>query len=340
MLVTSSFTCTCTSIYYNLIKTYTLTALHNQIRLKGMGLFYNLFSYFIYLLSLENTNFFIMGFLSASLPILILFYFTFSLNSDGRKANSSTDSIFPFVSKQVSDLPTKTQEYIHVPFSHERIPEASIIQRSQTFYHFMNQRRTMRFFSKDPVPIEVVQNCILAAGTGPSGAHCQPWTFVIVKDQDVRSQLREIIEKEERVNYDHRMSHEWVQDLGPMMGILHVDNEVVKPYLEEAAYLVIVLKQQFGVDRMGGDKIAHYYPMESVCIATGIFITAIHNANLTSLVSTPMGSENAIRVLCNRPDNERVLFLIPVGFPALDATVPYRDGDSLRKPLEHIMQVV
>ena len=250
---------------------------------------------------------------------------------------SGRSNSLPFLSEQIfpAELPTQNS---HVRFRHERIPKNEILHRSENFYHFMNQRRTIRFFSPELVPIQVLRNCILTAGTAPSGAHCQPWTFVIVKDKLIKTQLREIIENQEGVNYDHRMSREWVQDISPIISALHTDNEVVKPYIEDAPYIIIVLKQQYQI--INGARITHYYPMESVCIATGVLITAIHNANLVCLVSTPMGSENAVRILCNRPENERVLFFIPVGYPALDATVPYRDEERLRKRIEDILFVV
>ena len=290
---------------------------------------------------MENTNYFIIGFLCACLPSLLVFYFYFKLN-DQEIGIEKSMSLFPFVSKQQNgELPSESKnEFLHVLFEHEKLPKDDIIIRSQLFYRFMNQRRTLRFFSQDHVPIEVIQNCILTAGTAPSGAHCQPWTFVIVKNQNVKSQLREIIENEERVNYDHRMSREWVNDLTPIIGGLHEESEIVKPYIEEAPYIIIVLKQQYGVNRDNGSKIAHYYPMESVGIATGFLITAFHNANLVALVSTPMGAENAIRTVCNRPENERVLFLIPVGYPAANATVPYRTEQKLRKSIGEILSIV
>ena len=290
---------------------------------------------------MENTIYFIIGFLCACLPSLLLIYY-FVLNDTNEVGIKKSMSLFPFISEQqIDNQPAKPNtKYLHVPFKHEKLPQNEIIIRSELFYRFMNQRRTLRFFSQDPIPIDIIQNCILTAGTAPSGAHCQPWTFVIVRDQNVKSQLREIIENEERVNYDHRMSREWVQDLTPIVESLHEGNEIVKPYIEEAPYLVIVLKQQYGVNRNNNSKIAHYYPMESVGIATGILLTAFHNANLVALVSTPMGAENAIRTLCNRPENERVLFLIPVGYPASNATVPYRNEKTLRKSMEEIMCIV
>ena len=306
-----------------------------------MGILYNSLLYLIGFLAMENTNYFIIGFLCACLPSLLVFYFYFKLN-DQEMGIEKSMTLFPFVSKQQNgELPSESKnEFLHVLFEQEKLPKDDIIIRSQLFYRFMNQRRTLRFFSQDHVPIEVIQNCILTAGTAPSGAHCQPWTFVIVKNQNVKSQLREIIENEERVNYDHRMSREWVNDLTPIIGGLHEESEIVKPYIEEAPYIIIVLKQQYGVNRDNGSKIAHYYPMESVGIATGFLITAFHNANLVALVSTPMGAENAIRTVCNRPENERVLFLIPVGYPAANATVPYRNEQKLRKSIGEILYIV
>eukprot|EP00800_Vazella_pourtalesii_P003730 TRINITY_DN13848_c0_g1_i1.p1 TRINITY_DN13848_c0_g1~~TRINITY_DN13848_c0_g1_i1.p1 ORF type:complete len:297 (-),score=6.09 TRINITY_DN13848_c0_g1_i1:188-1078(-) len=296
-----------------------------------MGIFYDIYVSLLRFLELENTSTFIMVFFCVCLLSLFTYYHRFE------KVSRKTNSYLPFLSEQILPAKLPTQ-FSHVRFRHERLPKNDLIHRSQNFYHFMNQRRTMRFFSSETFPIQILQNCILTAGTAPSGAHCQPWTFVIVKDKLIKTQLREIIENEERINYDHRMSREWVQDLNPIVSALHVDNEVVKPYIEDAPYVVIVLKQQYSL--INGVKVAHYYPMESVCIATGMLITAIHNANLACLVSTPMGSENAVRVICNRPENERVLFFIPVGYPASDATVPYRDGESLRKRMEDILFVL
>ena len=233
----------------------------------------------------------------------------------------------------------------HIRLQHERLPISAIRQRARAFFELHNQRRSVRFFSPDPVPIDVLQDIVRAAGTAPSGAHTQPWHFSIVVDPELKRQIREEVEKEEKLNYERRMRKSWVSDVNHLVNNLSSGSEQwVKPYLEVAPALVVVFKQPFGLDE-AGERIEHYYPTESVGIACGMLLTAITNANLVTLTSTPMGAERAIRNILGRPEHEKVFLLCPVGFPARDATVPYRTAkpekghEALRKPFEKIAEV-
>ena len=198
---------------------------------------------------------------------------------------------------------------------------------SLTFYEHLNKRRSIRDLSSDPIPMEIIENIIRAAGTSPSGAHSEPWTFVVVKDPKIKSQIREIIEQEEYLNYDRRMGEKWVKDL-QFVGTTHE-----KPYLEEAPYLILVFKQIYHIE--DGVRYAHYYYEISTAIACGILVTAIHNAGLVTVVTTPLNSGVALKELLGRPENEKLMVLLPVGYPAEEAKVP----DVQRKPLEKIMVV-
>ncbi|XP_071504945.1 iodotyrosine deiodinase-like [Diadema antillarum] len=216
----------------------------------------------------------------------------------------------------------------HIPYSLERFAEEEMVRRSQEFYREMNRRRSVRFFSQDPVPEAVVENLIRTAGTGPSGAHTEPWTFVAVKDPEVKKHIREIIEAEEKVNYEKRMGKTWVDDLKV------VGTTWRKPYLEMAPYLIIVFKQTYG-QRPDGRRQTHYYHEISTSISVGLLLAAIQNAGLVTLTSTPMNAGPKLRTLLDRPANEKVLLLLPLGFPADEATVP----DFKRKPLDQILMV-
>ena len=214
----------------------------------------------------------------------------------------------------------------HVPFKFERVPESEMLKRSRDFYTKLNQRRSIRFFSKDPLPDEVLKNIVRAVGTAPSGAHCEPWTFVVIRDPKIKLQIREIVEQEEYTNYDRRMGDKWVQDLQ------FVKSDHVKPYLEDAPAIILVMKQQYHTDQ-NNVKHPHYYFEISTAIAAGILITAIHMAGLVTVATTPLNAGIALRELLGRPNNEKVMLLLPVGYPAADATVP----DISRKPLEDIL---
>jgi len=197
-------------------------------------------------------------------------------------------------------------------------------QRAAEFRQQMQQRRTVREFSDRAVPREVIEDCLLAAGTAPSGANLQPWHFVVVSDPAIKHRIRVEAEKEEREFYNNRAPQEWLDALVPLGTDWH------KPFLETAPYLIAIFAQSYGV-LPDGRKVKNYYVQESVGIATGMLITAIHNAGLASLTHTPspMGFLNEI---LGRPANEKPFLILVVGYPAEKAMVP----DIGKKPLDEI----
>ena len=205
-----------------------------------------------------------------------------------------------------------------VPFEFERLPEDESFQRSHSFLETMRSRRTIRQFSSEPVPFELIENAVATAGTGPSGANQQPWTFVVVSDPDVKLQMREAAEETERDFYERRISAEWQDALAPLGTDHH------KPHLTDAPYVVVVFEQPFGltVDEAGNEvRNKHYYAQESVGIAVGLFIASITTAGLCCLTHTP-SPMSFLRDLLGRPRNERPFVVLPVGYPAEGATVP------------------
>ncbi|CAN9507423.1 unnamed protein product [Ophioblennius macclurei] len=214
----------------------------------------------------------------------------------------------------------------HVPFSPQRHSEEAMLRRSKDFYSLMNQRRSVRFISPDPVPREVINQVIHTAGTAPSGAHTEPWTFVVVSDPEVKHQVRLIVEEEEEMNYRQRMGDKWVQDLSRLR------TNWMKEYLDVAPYLILIFKQTYGI-LPNSKKKTHYYNEISVSISCGILLAALQNVGLVTVTSTPLNCGPRLRLLLKRPVNEKLLMLLPVGYPASDATVP----DLKRKPVEDIM---
>ncbi|KAM6914906.1 iodotyrosine deiodinase [Xenentodon cancila] len=224
---------------------------------------------------------------------------------------------------------SEEEELAHVPYSPPRYPEETMLQRSKDFYILMNQRRSVRFISPEPVPQEVIDNVILTAGTAPSGAHTEPWTFVVVSDLEMKHQIRLIVEEEEEVNYRQRMGERWVTDLAKLR------TNWIKEYLDVAPYLILIFKQTYGV-LPNSKKKTHYYNEISVSISCGILLAALQNAGLVTVTSTPLNCGPQLRHLLRRPVNEKLLMLLPVGYPATDATVP----DLKRKRLDDIMVTV
>ena len=192
--------------------------------------------------------------------------------------------------------------------------------RAIEFRKDLQRRRTVREFSDRAVPREIIEECLLSAGTAPSGAHLQPWSFVVVSDPDLKKEIRIAAEKEEQEFYNGKAPQEWLDALE----ILGTDDN--KPYLETAPYLIAVFVQRYGGTE--NDRVKHYYAQESVGIATGMLISAVHNAGLVSLTHTPspMGFLNK---LLDRPSSEKAFLLLVVGYPAAGAKVP----DISRKPL-------
>ena len=192
--------------------------------------------------------------------------------------------------------------------------EEEMRRRATEFRDEMKRRRTVRHYSERPVPRDVIEKCIEAAMTAPSGANMQPWHFVVVSDPELKLRIREKAEAEEREFYHHRAPQEWLEALE----LLGTDEH--KPYLEAAPYLIAIFVQRFG-QLPDGRKVKHYYATESVGIAAGVLITALHNAGLVTLTHTPspMGFLNEI---LERPESERAFLLLVVGYPASDAKVP------------------
>jgi len=207
-----------------------------------------------------------------------------------------------------------TKKFDFIPYERETFTEDEMIERASSFYKFMNKRRSVRQFSDKDIPKEVIDNIIKTAGTAPSGAHKEPWTFCVIRNSDLKKQVRELAEEEERKNYESRMSERWLKDLEPF------GTDAVKEFIEDAPWIIIVLKQSYGYDE-DGSKTQNYYVNESVGIAAGMLIAAIHNAGLVTLTHTP-SPMNFIAKALGRPENEKPFLLIPVGHPAEDCTVP------------------
>ncbi len=200
-------------------------------------------------------------------------------------------------------------------------PTEEMKQRAADFYADMRRRRTVRQFSERRVPREIIEDCLRAAGTAPSGANLQPWHFVVVGDPAIKKQIRKAAEEEERAFYRERAPQAWLDALAPLGTDEH------KPFLETAPYLIVVFVQNYGFTPEG-QKIKHYYAMESVGIATGMLIAAVHHAGLVSLTHTPSPMGFLGKIL-NRPPNERAFLILVVGYPAGDAEVPVIAKKSL-----------
>jgi nitroreductase len=212
-----------------------------------------------------------------------------------------------------------------VPLDFDRLSEDEQLGRSRRFLAAMRRRRTVRHFSREPVPYELVENAIATAGTAPSGAHQQPWTFVVVSDPEVKRRIRIAAEEEERRSYESRMPDEWLEALRPL------GTDWRKPHLEDAPYVVVVFEHAYGV-RPDGTKVKHYYVKESVGIAVGFLLASLHDAGLATLTHTP-SPMGFLREILERPANERPYVVVPVGYPAEGSRVP----DLVRKPIGAIL---
>ncbi len=213
-----------------------------------------------------------------------------------------------------------------VPLDFTRVPPPVMLERARTLYESMRRRRSVRTFSSDPVPRECIEFAIRTAATAPSGAHQQPWRFVVVDDPQLKRRIRVAAEEEERINYEERFPAAWLDALRRLGTDAH------KPFLETAPYLVVVFKESHGV-ASDGSRITHYYVNESVGIACGLFIAALHTMGLVTLTHTPSPMGFLSRIL-ERPANEKPYILFPVGYPSEGATVP----DLARKPLHDVLQ--
>lgn len=216
---------------------------------------------------------------------------------------------------------------VFLPLEFHSLPEDEMRSRAEAFNERMRQRRSVRHFSDRGVPIEIIENCLKAAATAPSGANMQPWHFVLVKDLGLKRRIREAAEKEEREFYHGRAPKEWLEALEP----LGTDEQ--KPFLEIAPYLIAVFAQTYRLTS-DGRRLKNYYVSESVGIACGILITALHTCGLATLTHTPspMGFLNEI---LNRPKNEKPYLLLVVGYPAEDARVPQIG----KKPFSEVLTI-
>jgi len=212
-------------------------------------------------------------------------------------------------------------EYPFIPLDFQQQSEAEMEANALSFYEMIKRRRTVRDFSPEPVPRSVIENALKAAGTAPSGANKQPWHFVVISDAETKKEIRLAAEEEERQFYSERATEEWLDDLAP----LGTDDK--KPFLETAPYLIAIFLQKFEYDEKG-TKHKNYYTAESVGLASGFLITALHQAGLATLTHTPSPMK-FLNKICKRPEYERPYILLVVGYPEEGAQVP----DITKKPL-------
>ncbi|MFE0133230.1 nitroreductase family protein [Streptomyces sp. NPDC059037] len=227
--------------------------------------------------------------------------------------------------QQQAWTPIHGEPYRSVPYRPERMPEAESLAHAAELRARMRERRTVRQFAPDPVPAQVVRDAIACAATAPSGAHQQPWTFALVQDPDIRRRIREAAEHEEQISYDGRLGEEWLAALRPL------GTDEVKPHLTDAPALIVVFQQRYWLGD-DGTKHKHYYVDESVGIAVGMLLSALHLSGLAALIHTPSPMRFLSQVL-GRPENEKAFAVIPVGYPAADCRVP----DLVRKSLDQVL---
>ena len=216
----------------------------------------------------------------------------------------------------------KKEEFI--PLESQKLSEKEVIAKSENYYKKISKRRSVRDFSDKEVPREVIESILKAAGSAPSGANKQPWTFCVISNTELKSEIRKLAEIEEYENYHGRMSDSWKEDLE------HLGTDHIKEFLEIAPYLIVVFKKVYDLNEEGG-KLQNYYVNESVGIACGFLITAIHQAGLVTLTHTPSPMK-FLQTALGRPKNEKAFLLLPVGYPATDCKVP----DIEKKSLEEI----
>jgi len=254
-------------------------------------------------------------------------------HKNGQQAHPSRRSILPFSPKKIEfrkyylEFSRRTLSlYIEnfIPYNHTTIEHAEMLEKVNAHYKFMDTRRSLREFSNKAVDKTIIEKVILTASTAPSGAHKQPWTFCAISNPDLKKQIRIAAEKEEYENYHGRMSEDWLKDLAPFNTDWH------KEFLEIAPWLIIVCKKVYDLDE-NGEKSKNYYVNESIGLATGFLLAAIHEAGLVALTHTPSPMNFLTKILA-RPVNEKPFLLIPVGYPAEDAKVP----DLSRKKLKDI----
>jgi len=214
--------------------------------------------------------------------------------------------------------------YKHKLYKSDKFSEEEMLKRSGEFYEWLDKRRTVREYSSKPVSREIIENVLMSASTAPSGANHQPWTFCAVSNLQLKSEIRQAAEMEEKKSYEQRMGKEWKKDLE------HLATNIQKPFLEEAPWLIAVFKKPYDLDE-SGNRINNYYVNESVGLACGMLIVAIHNAGLSTLTYTPSPMGFLVKIL-DRPVNEKPFLLLPVGYAKEPLYVP----DISRKSLDNI----
>lgn len=223
---------------------------------------------------------------------------------------------------------------VYVPLDFEQLAPGEQLARSEAFLASMRRRRTVRHFAPTPVPLQLIENAIATANTAPSGAHQQPWRFVVVRDPAVKHAIRQAAEKEERENYERRFPEEW------KIALARLGTDWHKDFLDDAPYLIVVFEIDYGLEpaQNPGEsprKIKHYYVKESVGIAVGLLIASLHQTGLATLTHTP-NPMGFLGEILGRPRNEKPFLLLPVGYPVENCQVP----DLTRKPLSEVMEVV
>lgn len=222
--------------------------------------------------------------------------------------------------------PPEDTPHSFVPYRPERPDDGEVLARGEATVARMEARRSVRMFSTRPVPRRAIELAVTAASTAPSGAHQQPWTFVLVGDADLKARIREAAETEERTNYEGgRLPDDWREALEPL------GTDWRKPFLERVPWIVVLFEQRYGV-APDGTRIHHYYVKESVGIAAGMFVAALHEMGLATLPHTPSPMA-FLREVLGRPEHERPFALFPIGFPADECMVP----DLARKPLDEVL---
>ena len=216
----------------------------------------------------------------------------------------------------------------HIPLNnYPKYSDNQLVEKSEMFFDKMNSRRTVRTFSSEPIPIEVIENAIKTAGTAPSGANMQPWHFVLVRNNETKKQIRIAAEKEEKEFYLNRATDKWLEDLEKF------GTNENKPFLETAPYLIVVFEEKYRISE-SGEKEKNYYTKESVGLATGILLTALHNIGIATLTHTPSPMKFLSEIL-DRPKNETPFLLIVVGYPEKETLVP----NIKRKKLDNILTI-
>lgn len=210
--------------------------------------------------------------------------------------------------------------------SRQVLSDDEALERAEQYYQFIRQRHTIRDFTDEPVPAEVIESCVRAAGTAPSGANHQPWHFVCISNADTKAKIRQAAEVEEAQFYSGKAGNQWLGDLKKM------GTDAQKPFLETAPWLIAIFAERYGFDESGGKR-KNYYISESVGIATGFLINALHQAGLATLTHTPNPMKFLNEIL-ERPSNERPFILLVVGHAAPDAQIPR--ASTVKKPLDEI----